>query len=129
MLVNRGPSAGPDSFRSIVHNGPAQDGAMNAFMNQSANMPEMAFEHGPHGQFPLDAAQAAHLRGATISPAHMGGIQTSTASPFSAAEFAAFQRHNHEAMSSSSSAGPISAGPASASASSLQQHRPTLGNV
>lgn len=98
-------------------------------MNQSANMPEMAFEHGPHGQFPLDAAQAAHLRGATISPAHMGGIQTSTASPFSAAEFAAFQRHNHEAMSSSSSAGPMSAGPASASASSLQQHRPTLGNV
>lgn len=31
-LVNRGPSAGPDSFRSIVHNGPAQDGVCRITM-------------------------------------------------------------------------------------------------
>lgn len=105
-FVNTGPQGSAvQGFRSSAGPATPLDGKMNAFMQQSPNMPEMTFEHmqrqghGPAsgGQIHIDPAHSVHLRAQSVSP-------PSFSPSFTPDEFAKFQAANRSAASRSSPA-------------------------
>lgn len=118
-LVNNGPGGSLSGFRSAGP-GVAQDEMVNNFLQQGANLPEMAMEpgHMPMGnQIIMDPARNVHLRAQTASPAWSEGFHAPAPmdAAFSPEDFAKFQQQQHmmqnPAQQNMTSQAPVTAGP------------------
>lgn len=103
-FVNTGPQgSSAQGFRSSAGPATPLDAKLNAFMQQSPGMPEMAFDQhmrpasgaGP-GQVHIDPNQSMHLRAQSVSP-------PAFSPSFTPDEFAKFQAVNRSAVGASRS--------------------------
>lgn len=103
-FVHAGPQGtSAQGFRSTPGPAAQLDGKMNAFMQQSPGLPEMAFDQhmrpasgGGAGQIHIDPNHTMHLRGQSVSP-------PAFSPSFTPDEFAKFQAANRSAAGASRS--------------------------